>query len=336
MYIVYFVSIYCQRRTSAAERAAFRVCGGMAERINGPSPPSGDETKVDCQPCGSSKQQKHADVPCCDARNAHLPTDVVDAGRQLHTLVLSNRKDESLELLQSVPHAASVWLGGSLPLHTALTGPSVALSAALLTAHPAAAGLTDDEGMLPLHIACMYGAPLQVVEALLTAWPAAATMVGGGGWPPLLMALKARADVAVCRALLGADSTAARYGSAPCGPDGEQRGMLPLHAAVAADLPDEFVRELLAACPEAAAIGNQKGLLPLHVALESHRDEDTLDALLNAFPDAASTLVCPPRAAPHALWCGDAHDGRFVSCYREVMGGPRCTQLCFTTLPTRF
>ena len=74
-----------------------------------------------------------------------------------------------------------------LPLHAALIfNAPVTVVEILLRAFPAAATLKDDQGMLPLHLACR-NAPVnfEVLEELLTAYPAAVYVKDRKGRTPL-------------------------------------------------------------------------------------------------------------------------------------------------------
>ena len=56
---------------------------------------------------------------------------------------------------------------------------------ALLDAYPEGAQTTDNDGMLPLHHAALNDAPVEVVCALLDAYPQGAQTTKNDGWLPL-------------------------------------------------------------------------------------------------------------------------------------------------------
>ena len=145
--------------------------------------------------------------------------------------------------------------------------------------HPAdlAKGQTGTK-LLPLHLACEKGAPLQVIKVLLNANPSAVHAKCGPDRLPLHCLLAAAAsyplsDNAVST-LIEAYPNACRIA--------DKDGNLPIHyACLATPCSDNIFTSILSMYPEAAYQRNTAGDYPLHVA-QSNKDLKTRNTALAA------------------------------------------------------
>ena len=161
---------------------------------------------------------------------------------------------------------------------------------ALLSAHPGCAEGVDMTGMLPLHYAALYGAPLPIVRELIAAFPQGATHEAHYGWTPLNLAIVYGAAAGVTLAILDADPEGARLRS-------EEFACLPLHFAAQHRAPAKVLHALLGAHPAAATEEDGDGRLPLHLAAACRNADDRLVSTLiqahegaTATPDAGGLL----------------------------------------------
>lgn len=129
--------------------------------------------------------------------------------------------DVASVLLDSYPEAVQIQdEDGYLPLHIACENkPSLNIIIFLLDVYPKAAQIKGTFGCLPLHIACRNGASADVVEILLRAYPKAVQMQNIHGWLPI----HGTCETNIVRTLLEA------YPDGAMVPDGD--GRLPLHSA---------------------------------------------------------------------------------------------------------
>eukprot|EP00957_Ditylum_brightwellii_P056146 4256700-Ditylum_brightwellii.AAC.1 len=132
----------------------------------------------------------------------------------------------------------------------------------LLEEEPKEAYGQDNNGNTPLHWACCFGAPVEVVSALLTEWPEAAQEQGLHCQIPLHTACSNKAPVDVVSALLRVWPDAARQK--------DVSGNTPLDTACSKEAPVEVVSALLCEWPDATKEmncqyeGNYN--FPLHLA----------------------------------------------------------------------
>jgi Ankyrin repeats (3 copies) len=135
---------------------------------------------------------------------------------------------------------------------------------------------------LPLHEACVAGAPVTAVMAILKAYPEAARSKESsyGRLPLHCTCRKARADVHVVRLLMAANLSAVLV------PD--TLGRLPIHYALSNSGRDPLVIHALLSSNKASARGvDNAGWTPLHVACASGCPFGVIIALLEQFPEAA-------------------------------------------------
>lgn len=70
------------------------------------------------------------------------------------------------------PELVSIWEGEVLPIHCGWSRPDcIQIAQRLLAIYDEGVRLPNEEGYMPLHIAIMFGAPLEAVQFLVEAYP---------------------------------------------------------------------------------------------------------------------------------------------------------------------
>ena len=134
----------------------------------------------------------------------------------------------------------------------------------------------NDRGNLPLHAACSFQAPADVVETLLKAYPGGASQPNSTGNLPVHQAAMWQAPVETVHLLLS------RY---PEGATVRNRyGSLPLHMAASNQATSEVVRLLIDAYPDALHLQNDDGMTPLDLALADESASESVIAMLEGRP----------------------------------------------------
>lgn len=134
---------------------------------------------------------------------------------------------------------------------------------------------------LPLHEACIAGAPVSVIHSILKAYPDAARCKESsyGRLSLHCTCRKPRADPHVVRLLIAANPSAVLV------PD--DLGRLPIHYALSNSGRDPMVIHALLSCNKASSRGvDHAGWTPLHVACASGCSFGVIIALLEQFPEA--------------------------------------------------
>ena len=134
---------------------------------------------------------------------------------------------------------------------------------ALLESVPEAAGVEDNLGRLPLHVACDRDSPwMDMLEAMVEAKPESLNNRDGGGRLPLHVVLdRQMPDINVVRFIVRSNpgAVSARRGV----------GRLPIHYACFSDNPDlEVIQCLLDSYPEGVEAVDVYGRLALHYAVD--------------------------------------------------------------------
>lgn len=137
-------------------------------------------------------------------------------------------------------------------------------------------------GKTCLHLACLYGHDLAVIERLLDVWPEAAQWTDRRGLHPLHTACLCDANIAVIEKLLAA------YPEAAAKFDGPEH-LLPLHIASQHCATPECLKVLHDAYPPGIKLKTKDGgLLPLHLACGNREVyPKTIAALIELYPDAS-------------------------------------------------
>lgn len=90
-----------------------------------------------------------------------------------------------------------------VPLHIAcLTNASVDVVECLLRYYPEGARCKDSIGRLPIHYACAHDVEEEIIEMLIRAFPASAGCSDNNGWLPLHVACRRGLSVEVIRRLI--------------------------------------------------------------------------------------------------------------------------------------
>jgi len=150
----------------------------------------------------------------------------------------------------------------------------------LLQNHPAnSIQSSNNNGALPLHVACQVGAPIEVVRLLLQEYAAALhTPDDTGAWPLHIACQAAAPLLVVIRFLTEQDPNALQV------PNND--GALPLHLLCGSRPPVQTVKYLVSLFEGALALMTHSGDLPLMVACKTLACESVIQVLLTAYPDA--------------------------------------------------
>jgi len=160
-----------------------------------------------------------------------------------------------------------------------------------LEKHPDAAKEKDEKDCTPLHIACGFGAPLEVVSTLLGIWPDGAKEKDCFGCTPLDTACIYDAPLDVISTLLSAWPDGAK--------EKDSGGGTPLHTTCRFRAPVEVVRALLSIWPDGAKEKDEKDCTPLHIACSSGAQLEVVSALLSTWPDGGKTKDAYGRTPLH-------------------------------------
>ena len=137
----------------------------------------------------------------------------------------------------------------------------------------------DNDGALPLHIACQLGAPVEILRLLVQKYAAALQTTDNNGDLPLHAACRAAApSLDGIRFVVEQDPNAVQAAN--------NAGALPLHLLCGSRPPVQTVQYLLGLFQGALAIRTNAGDLPLMVACKASSSESVLQVLLRADPDA--------------------------------------------------
>jgi Ankyrin repeats (3 copies) len=176
----------------------------------------------------------------------------------LSVAIATNEWSRATSLARGVPVQASVW------------SKRTAMFEALKPSH-----------CLPLHEACIAGAPVAVIHSILKAYPEAARCKESsyGRLPLHCTCRKPRTDPHVVRLLIAAHPAAVLV------PD--SLGRLPIHYALSNSCRDPMVIHALLSSNKASSRGvDNAGWTPLHVACASGCPIGVIIALLEQFPEA--------------------------------------------------
>uniref|UniRef100_A0A6V2QNM8 Uncharacterized protein n=1 Tax=Ditylum brightwellii TaxID=49249 RepID=A0A6V2QNM8_9STRA len=178
----------------------------------------------------------------------------------------------------------------SKKLHRYLLTESWASACARCQTHPKeAARWTHQAGfyegsintkVLPIHIACALGAPVDVVDSLIEAYPESAReQETCYGRMPLHLACIYHVPLGVVNLLLSRFPSGAYFRDAV--------GRTPIFYACTKGPSVDLIEALLDACPDAAKTVDYKGWLPIHVACHMGASDDVILKLLDAYPSSA-------------------------------------------------
>uniref|UniRef100_A0A6V2D8I1 AAA+ ATPase domain-containing protein n=2 Tax=Ditylum brightwellii TaxID=49249 RepID=A0A6V2D8I1_9STRA len=138
------------------------------------------------------------------------------------------------------------------------------------------AACLNERGNLPLHAACSFQAPQEIVEALLKSYPGGASQPNGAGNLPIHQAAMWQAPVETAEVLLARHPEGATVRN--------QYGSLPLHMAASNQASPEMVRLLIDAYPDALHLQNDDGMTPLDLALADESASEAVVAMLEGRP----------------------------------------------------
>uniref|UniRef100_A0A7S4HQY6 Uncharacterized protein n=1 Tax=Odontella aurita TaxID=265563 RepID=A0A7S4HQY6_9STRA len=129
--------------------------------------------------------------------------------RPVHAVAGTECPTEMVRLVLRIhaDEAGVVDENGNTPLHIAASRPDIIgieTIKLVLDAHPSSAAVQNKDGHSPLHVACLTQSPLQILELLLAASPEATCLRNIEGQTPLFVAIFVSSPVNVLRALLEA------------------------------------------------------------------------------------------------------------------------------------
>jgi ankyrin repeat protein len=146
----------------------------------------------------------------------------------------------------------------------------------LLQVDPEIVQVTDNQGYLPLHMACEKNAHFDVIKILIDQYPQGVMEKDRYRALPLIYSCKINAHLDVTKLLIDA------Y------PEGVKKvdryGYLPLHYAVENDAFD-LITLLIDMYPEGLKTKENKGYLPLHMSCKNNISIGTIKLLLDVYPD---------------------------------------------------
>jgi len=146
-----------------------------------------------------------------------------------------------------------------------------------MKSYPDAVRVRDENGELPLHIACQE-APLDVIEALVDAYPEGIKIENEFGEFPLSRAMNHPASLDAIKLLVNAFPECVQFTRI--------HGGLPIHEAFlySDDTSMEFIKFLVDSDPEGVLVANDSGELPFHLACRQFISLDVLNFLVECHP----------------------------------------------------
>lgn len=144
--------------------------------------------------------------------------------------------------------------------------------------NPYEAKVTDRMGDLPIHEACLHGAPFDVIESLWSAYPCGIKKKGFCGRLPLHYAVYNKPYLNTVKFLLE------KYPVAASTMDSD--GRLPIHLAVVRNAPKHFIETLITANPQSVRTPNKFGNTPQMLARN-----DYVYSVLNCRKDVQRTAL---------------------------------------------
>lgn len=203
---------------------------------------------------------------------------------QLFELIMNEKWDDATARSTHNPNEVKQWtkvcIDGThssslLPLHQAVSlKPPVKAVNSLVKVYPKAVRTKESFFFrLPLHIACLRGASLDVVSALLLCYPDGARAKAVFDRLPIHYACGSGGSRAILDALIA---------SFPDGPrTQDEHGWLPLHLACFYNADEDVVQTLLQSYPESVLVTTKKGKTPIQcIKNKSGRRNEKVVSLL--------------------------------------------------------
>ena len=201
-----------------------------------------------------------------------------DGGQMIHEDI----NDSSAENLIKPEGGSFFNDNGQLPLHIACEEEQNSeVIKALIRAHPNSAKVKDTNGKLPLHYACNKWQNDEVIKALIKAYPAGIVVEDKEGKMPVnvkVMGLKTITFEVMTEALI---ETFLKDIEAQ-----DNDVSWPLHNACKNGKRLNVIKDLIARYPNAVSTPDENGSWPLHYACKSGKDDETIEFLTEEFPDA--------------------------------------------------
>lgn len=167
-------------------------------------------------------------------------------------------------------------LDGKVPLHyAAALGEQATVEAidVLINAYPSGAAIKEfKNGSCPLHYACAFRAPEDVINDLISSYPTISLEKDKAGNFPIHLAIIYGASSSVLLRLIEVSPECAKE------VDGKQR--LPLHLAIQYCSSVDVISALIRSYPRSLAIPDSNGRIPLHLAFKYKISLQAIETLL--------------------------------------------------------
>lgn len=205
----------------------------------------------------------------------------------------------SVQIMKLLLNAANV--DESLLFDAIGNGATVETLEAISDVCPKSLEVIDDNGMNVLHHATQHGASLDVIEWISNSYPKALQMTDKEKKTPLFYAIESRNSDACIHSILKKWPMAARMK--------DETGITALHLGLAKDpLPVESLKNIVAECPASAAVMDNEGNMPLRCAINKQAPDELIKIILEAFPNAALEDQKIPSVLNHVIENGSSFD----------------------------
>uniref|UniRef100_A0A6S8X503 Uncharacterized protein n=1 Tax=Chaetoceros debilis TaxID=122233 RepID=A0A6S8X503_9STRA len=187
--------IHMACEAQADHRIVFLLINALPQSLN----EKDDEgnTPIEIASCGEINEERNKIIQMLTKR---MENTVVRTPTALYSAIDSQNWNRAIMRLVEMPQESTTWVSYTkkemeyrfLPLHAAcLVGAPLLLISDLVDAYPDAARKKTTQGKLPLHIACEAHADERVVELLLETWPESLHIKDSRGNAPLEIAAAA-------------------------------------------------------------------------------------------------------------------------------------------------
>ncbi len=307
--------IHMACEAQADHRVVFLLINSWPESLNEIDDDSKTPIEIASEGEGSPERRKIIQMLTKKMENTVVRTPTV-----LYSAIDAQNWNKAMIRLVDMPQEATTWVSYSkdnmeyrfLPLHAAcLVGAPLLLISDLISAYPDAVRKKTTQGKLPIHIACEVHADERVVKLLLESWPESLYLKDTSGNSP--EEIVANADFSPERsAILRLLEDKLQNN------DAIVFSPTKLYQLIEANLWDDAVRRSLE-CPEEVStwVGScQKildaRLLPLHVACASRAPLLLIAVLIQNYPDSVKKTNNSGKLPIH-LACEKRTDHRVIA-----------------------
>ena len=197
-------------------------------------------------------------------------------------------------------------------LHNKIFGRKLDIVQYMVSKEPASVRVANEQGELPLHIACSSShINLDIIQYLVKVWPESINQQDSNGLFPTHSLCDRDAecdaeipDIKILALLISASPELVRRSD-------NVAGMLPIHYA-ALHGKHEYVKLLAYAYPESLRIVSDEGNAPLHYACMFHNTE-TVEVICNECPEALCDRTMDGLLAIHLACAGGPPDPELIN-----------------------